>query len=179
MRPFALQRCVCLALAAALLPGGMIPPGVSHAHADGDRPHRHAADHADCNQGHAHDEADHHGSPRQSHDHEESTLTEAIPHVHVNLFGIDLTLPISERDRHDSQEQESHGLELVAAGLDHPAIVGQSSHSPNKLILLPPAPPAAGGDTAGEQHRLVKSTEACSIPLCDSVRRERTGVFII
>ena len=188
MRRSRFQRGLGFLLVAIMLPGRTIPPGLCHAHADGDRPHRHdrphhhAAAHAERHDGHSHDDADdahRPGSPRHSHDHDECTVTEAVPHVHVNFFGVDITLPISDRDHRNNQEEQSHGLALVAVVSDSPAVVGQSPISWKNFSLAPSALSNAIYCAADEHNHWVKSSEACSIPLCDSARRERSGVLIV
>lgn len=187
MRRFGVQRCMSLVLAAVMLPSGTMSPGVCHAHAEGDRPHRHdrphyyEANHSDQHDGHGPHDADHRhedDSARHSHD-GECTVTRAVLHVHVNLFGFEMTLPSSGQDRHEGQEKQSTGTAQFVIGPDSPAISGPHAYSLRNLLLPPTALPAGCCLSPDEHHHLVKSSEHCSIPLCDSARRERSGVLIV
>jgi hypothetical protein len=179
------QRVFSHLLAVTLVVCGSMPPGMCHAHADGDRPHRHDSGHhhaADFDHGHAHyemDHPDHHASHECSHEHKDAVITEAVPHVHMNFFGFDWTLPISEPNSSDGRGEDSHELLFVAVAADQPASVRTVSHSPNDLSLLSFTHPSSAGIAIGEDQFSMKPTEACSIPLCDSARRERTGVLLI
>jgi hypothetical protein len=151
-----------LVLAVAVLLSGGVPPRVCHAHADGDRPHRH-----DDKTG------------RHTHDDEDCTVTDAVPHVHLSFFGFEMTLPISDRHDGDDRNQQDREFTLVAIAPAGAAVMALNSHLLRCLSLLPPALPTAHCSAADEQNHLVMSSEDCSIPLCDSARRERSGVLVV
>ena len=176
MRHLSLQRGIRIVLAVGILLGGTVPPGVCHSHEGGALPHRHDGRRVvrhDGDDRHQHEPAGH------AHAHDESLVSERAPHVHLNVFGFEITLPIPDRARDDGQDQQANGPSLVAVVSDSPAIVGQNLNTSSSLLLPPAASPDSFGCARYDCNHSVKSAEACAIPLCDSARRERTGVLVV
>jgi len=169
MRRTGYQRSVRLVLGAAVLLSSMIPPGVCHAHAEGDRPHRHD---------HSHHRRDEHGDygREKSHDDDERAVTEAVPHIHINVFGFELTMPSSDRE---DQKGPHVVTELVLIASNNPAIVGARAELLRSVSLLSPPLPNVHCPASDENYQLAVFSADSSIPLCDSARRERSGVLNI
>ena len=169
MRRTCFQRCVRLVLGAAVLLSSMIPPGVCHAHAEGDRPHRHD---------HAHHHCDGHGDHARevSHDNHERAVSESVPHIHINVFGFELTLPSSDRE---GQKGPHVVTELVLIASNNPAIVRAPAEWLRSVSILSPPLPHVPCPASDESSRLAVFSVDSSIPLCDSARRERSGVLNI
>ena len=156
-----IQRGFRMLLALTILLGGVIPPGVRHAHAEGGRPHRH-----DCSCRHEH-----------TGDHDECTVVQVVAHIHVNIFGFSVSLRASDPDHRDGQEHDPNKLTFVSIGASDPAIGGEELSSLRYQLQPTLLPPAACCHADADSTDFANATESCAIPLCDSARRERSGVF--
>ena len=118
-------------------------PAWRHAHPGGDRPHAHHDEH--------HDGASH-------------------AHLHVTLFGFELTLPV---DSEDNQSQEDQATWLIADW----STVEQQGHSPAEFAV-----PALTICWCEEPRQLVTALRPkapVTTFLCDTARHERSGVQLI
>jgi hypothetical protein len=173
------KRVVSLALVAIMLPVGVVSPGVCHAHADGDRPHRHVRNE------HSHQrEHGHHNSEKlvqtSHHRHHDGdcALARATSHAHVNLLGFHITLPVSDRDGDRESEQSSEFTHFVIAHTVMPVSASQSTVE-EVLSQWTNCASALDDDSVDNRPKWEGQTSASSIPLCDSARRERSGVLVI
>lgn len=174
------RTCLSLLLSAVVLAGGIMPPGLRHAHADADRPHRHHlgsdghALHAD----HPHDQ-DHHVL---RHDPDRLELEiDALPdsrlHVHLGWFGFELTLPAPGGPDGGSEREVSPGderaalIRLVEERVPDPS---RTQHWIDDLILALYLP--CLGDVPASIQGPFPSPPPISPPLCDAARHERSGV---
>jgi hypothetical protein len=124
-------------------------PGWRHAHAAGDLPHDHF-------------EHGHHAS------HKHQRVGESHVHVHFTLLSVNFTFPVESSD-----DASPHGRVtlLVAASIALDVV------SPSQVVSL--AQPALEG---GEVLSVVPTFRCIAVlaaPLCDTARRERTGVLLI
>jgi len=131
---------------------GLLFPGLPawrHAHGGGNRPH----DHRD------------HGHPA---DHDHRGAGESHAHVHFSLLGVGFTLPM-ESDDDDSPRGGFTRLVAAPLVLDADFAFQIVSLAQPILDIGEPLPTAPG-------FRCIVVDTA---PLCDSARRDRTGVLLI
>jgi hypothetical protein len=163
------SRLIRVLMVLAVLSAG--PPARKHAHAAGDRPHRHA--HTGGVRPHIHGhpapsrDAARHDAARHDADHEHS-LDESCPHLHVSLFGIDLTLPLSD------DEEDAPGASLACCAAP-PAAEVERPHAASILCLAP----CHGWHEAAPAGAPFRSIAAPAAPLSDNARHERSGVQLI
>jgi hypothetical protein len=153
----------CLRIVAvALLVASAFSAGLRHAHPGGNLAH------------------DHHAGQSASAGEEspapvDAQLVAAESHLHVYLFGFEFTVPAKDESKDDS----SQGAELLVTRLvgddfdtSLDATANNWQHLPEIAQLLAlPAP--VSSDCA------MTTIAVDSSPLCDSARRERTGVLRI
>jgi hypothetical protein len=180
-----IQRGIRLLLSILLIAGNGISPGVTHAHAEGDRPHRHEH-HGDGDivHSHSHRTGDHgHGH----HDHgnradqivpddDPCRVEESIAHTHINVFGVPLTLPLKE----EGGSQRNQELPVVKVDALAAACVVRANNLPTagfwiSLSALPPCVRSALDNDVS----MCRAPQATHIPLCDTARRERSGVLVV
>lgn len=163
-----------LLLAATVLLGGLMPPAVQHAHAGGDRAHKHHRIIADAS-------VDVHG-PSHSHRHasgEHSHAADGITaHSHRVLFGFDACLPLGEhQDVPDGSDVD--GQQVTLARLLDSQIVSLSAPTMKWLFISLPSLKAFSTDSIAVPGLRSSRSELASLPLCDSARGERSGVQLI
>jgi len=181
------QRGLRLLLAAAVLLGGVVPPGVCHAHAEGGRPHQHDSSN---DRQHRADRPAQHAWNRPAHDlhrdrHRElrkGTVHDSVPHFHVDFLGFELTLPMAVRHKADEPSQPYGGLCLIDMAPGDAPVAAVSSELSGGRLRWPSSLPRLlehHGYQADVRSLAELSAEASSIPLCDSARGERSGVLRI
>ena len=170
------QKMMNLVLSALVLAWGFVTPEVQHAHAGGnDFTHRHStADEMACPDSHDH------GSDNEHHEHatlpDVSLLADSVVHLHWQLFGMGFSMPVPETPADGNGDQ----------GADPPAFVRvmnevvpalQSGPSLDRVVLA--AVCASSGDAVRDLEPVPRPPSlVTSIPLCDSVRFERSGVLL-
>ena len=187
---FVFRRIVALLLIAVLASGALSSPVLRHTHAMSEhsqpqreaKPHSHGHPHPHNHaHGHSHSHGHHdHDQPSDvSHDHgerakSEPTLTESeVEHVHLVWLGFYLTLPApssNSTDRSDTGNEwipllgEMVPIRVEAAVVGPPLADGHVQH----MALAAVTPP-----------RVVPSAPPDASLLCDTARRERSGVLRI
>ena len=191
---FVFRRIVAMLLIAVLASGALSSPVLRHTHAMSDHsqpqcnakshshghphPHSHAHGHS-----HSHGHHDHDQPNDVGHDHGVShneatkakpTLTEpAVEHVHWVWLGFEMTLPVSPSDPSDRTDTGDEWIPLLgemvparveAAVVGPPLADGHVQH----MALAAVTPP-----------RVVPSAPPDDSRLCDTARRERSGVLRI
>jgi hypothetical protein len=173
-------------LAGSVLLSGIWSLGLRHAHAGGDKPHHHAEGLASgpiYGLRHTHPHVHRHGDGRpHSHSHSQDDAADAVqpsleaetPHVHLWLFGFELTLP----DSPPRKGSEDWCGSTVVVKL-HQTELGQP-RGPDPLAA--PLPLHAEGRPLadhGFRGRTCTAAQVLSAPLCDTARFERSGVQVI
>ncbi len=168
----AIAACrLSVAVIVSLANGG--GPGLWHAHAGGERPHRHHTPTAK----HCEHEYKHHG---HSHAHPHpSELLGADSHVHLWLFGFEFaSLPLPYDSREDS---DGEWRQFVASPFSVGPSVRQLSGTEYNLFVV-----AIVNDRLLETRPIslhladrFASLPAIAAPLCDTARHERSGVQLI
>ena len=177
MRPSVNQRGIRLLLSTLLIASNGISPGVTHAHAQGVRPHRH--DHHEDRgkvHSHSHRTAEHiHGH----HDHgnradqieadsHHSHVDDSIAHTHINVFGLPLTLPAKE----EGESQHNQGSSLVKGEALAAKRVARANNLPTDGFLIPlSALPPCVRPFVDITVSLGLTPQASHAPLCDTARR--------
>jgi hypothetical protein len=167
-----LKNTMSLLLAAMLFGATVAPPAVRHSHpvAEGaaGRYHNHDDRHS-----HAHGQ-------RHSDEAQPTTLAEVSCshwwHLHFQVFGLKLTLPEPDPGQNDRQsEVDSEVLALVPG---QKFFSGSSSRSDSlEHRVLTVASSVVG--SAAAMHAVVSAPPPVSYaPLCDTARRERSGVLL-
>lgn len=163
-------------------------PVLRHSHADGDTLHRHSAATV-VGHGHSHAHgAKHSHSPRHvhrlgataKHTHKNSaTRSAALPvaHAHLFWFGFEWSLPIPASGRSDSDRLAASVEQWVP--LVSEIVLQDASQAGASIVAADRALPAEL-----EPHLVVRSVnrplnEPIVAWLCDTARRERSGVLVI
>lgn len=193
-----LHKVMTILLSGAVLASSVLPPGVCHAHSEGDRSHSHKLDHEQSdsdehNHGHGHHHDDGAFSDHDEHRHHESSECEdertaggidpALGHLHFSIAGFDFSLPLPSHDGSDgplSSTGDQAGCFGVVRLTDETITVSRVELS--DVIDLPmPAPLAFASLVDATQDaarwRCVRAADRSL--LCDSARCERSGVLLI
>lgn len=184
MKTLGTRRVLSLLLSAAVLFGGLMPPAVQHAHAEGERPHAHEPVAAAAPSEHSHS---------HSHPHSHSTGPVAEPHPaaaeciqcrtwhrHVVLFGFELCLPMHGDQQHPASSGtagDDQAVTLIRL-IDTVTLAASPQMAKSVLIGLPDLPAVSAVPLPVADSWDGRDTGS-SIPLCDSARRERSGVQLI
>ncbi len=178
MRFVSLDACTRI-VAAALLVASAFSVGLRHAHPGGNLAHDHHVAHNGhthiAHDGHRHTAHDHHPADSAAH----FIVDAAQSHMHVYLLGFEFTVP-TENNQDDPSDRDSQGgtnlcvTRLAGADFDASsrAVVIDWLDTPDQdnALALP--------DLAPDECAMI-AMAAIATPLCDSARRERTGVLRI
>lgn len=184
---FLSRNLVTVLLIVVMAMPALSSPALRHSHADGDRSHDHRVVHHGHSHGpnHSHSSRHHHRhhhtdakTAKHSHDGDEAhSAMPPVEHYHVFWFGFATSLPLSAPERSDSPRAISKmnqwvplvsefrlpdaaqdGSSLVA--VDHCTPTGLTPRLPNRSEAHPPQTSAM-------------------VLLCDTARRERSGVLVV
>lgn len=139
-RSLRLRILLCLILSVATIAGGfLVVPGIRHRHDDGDVAHSHFAH----GHSHSHSHRHCHSHSRASHTHQSEhddtqkgdvVAEEPSSHIHISLFGFELTLPDFLSDEpaplvdHDSDSQKETAPKGDVIRLPSPFSLAQLIH---------------------------------------------------
>ena len=179
---------VTLVLIVVMAIPAVSPPTLRHCHSDGDKPHSHDIATAD-DHGHSHKHDSKHAhsvrhshradsvTAKDSHDgHAKPSASLPVEHRHIVLFGFECSLPLSLPDRSDSRQPIPNEDQwaplntqpfLPGVALDGATILAVELFSPTELT-----PRIAVRSEGRARHRAVTF-------LCDTARRERSGVLVV
>lgn len=160
---FAFRRILTVLVIAVLASGALSAPALRHSHA--------MSEHTDSRHPTAcHSHAHHH----HGHTHRHGSEAEpAVEHLHVVLFGIGLTLPVSSDDSSDSLNSMGEWVPLLREMLP-PQVVAASDVLDHDSLAF-----GALALTVVTPARAEPFVPPKSSWLCDTARRERTGVLNI
>lgn len=174
------KSATSLLLVSILLGASLAPPGIRHSHpiatAGGLRHHDH--NHGDTS--FLSDEPDHGGASGVDHhadrDSDVSQLGEARHHVHLHVLGLEITLPDPLPAQDDDRSQDVVEWMTLAVGEQplpgHSVNWGSFPQDVVQPAVILPKSAAALTDAKAPSPPPV----SCA-PLCDSARRERSGVL--
>lgn len=168
---FAFRRILTVLLIAMLASGALSAPAWRHSHPMSE--HSSPQDGAvSRSQGHPH--SDHHHGDGHRHDTESDTLGEPpVEHLHVIWIGIPLTLPVSPDDSSEHSSTSGEWVPLLSEMLPPHVVVvaetlGLDSFDVGAFAVSVETPPRA--------ELFVPPKVSL---LCDTARRERSGVLKI
>jgi hypothetical protein len=172
MRKQFTQTTTNLLLSALMLASTCLPPALRHAHEGGDE-----ANHRHDTSGVRHLKHGHHEAEGY-HEHEVVSITEravlsdAVVHLHWAIFGIDFstTLPSEPRSREPAVVRVMVMPAISVSGENAVGVLTAIASQPG----LDFASVRSVGTTPLQPPNLVTSA-----PLCDSARRERSGVLLV
>ena len=156
--PMCTRRPICVVLSLGLLWGGS--PRWRHSHIDGNVPHEHTE--------HDHSEHSHLASHTHGDGHGNGSLVESHAHVHFSLLGMNFTFPEGSDD-----DDSPHGRVTLLVW----APLALNAVSPSHVDLLAQQTLAIGEPLPLES--LFRCIAVDASPLCDTARRDRTGVLLI
>lgn len=167
----AFRRVLIVLLIANLASGALSAPAWRHSHpmSEHSSPHGRTDGHSHGHrQGHSHDHSHHHDTDAAQ------TLGEpAIEHLHVMWFGIPLTLPASPDDSSDRPSTLGERVPLLSETLPPQIVVASDVLS---LDLFDAAVLTFAIETPPRAEPFVPPKVSL---LCDTARRERSGVLKI
>ena len=166
---FAFRRILTVLLIAMLASGAFSAPAWRHSHpmSEHSSPQDGAVSHS---QGHPH--SDHHHGHR--HDTESDTLGEPpVEHLHVIWFGIPLTLPVSPDDSSEHPSTSGEWVPLLSEMLPPHVVVVAETLGLDSFDF-------GASPVAVEKPPRAESFVPPKVSLlCDTARRERSGVLNI
>lgn len=179
------HNLMTLWLIAVMAMSAVSSPALRHSHADGGESHQHEAASAER---HAHGPRHSH-SPRHRHsadatqakhaheDRESHSAQSPVEHLHVFWFGFQFSLPLPAPERSDSPRPTASTEQWVPliSEVTLPDASRIGSHIPVVVLLTPteltPRLPA--------RSEVRPPHESAVAWLCDTARRERSGVLVI
>ncbi len=188
MRSWA-RKLVTLLLIALLAMPAMSSPGLRHRHANGDKSHRHDVttfarhEHSHARGAtHSHSSRHRHGdamaTAKHSHDrHVKDSAQVPVEHAHVFLLGIEFSIPIPQSERSDTPQPIANAERWIP--LISEVSLPKDAHEGTRFLaddLFAPVELMPRWPARSEVRPLRDSAEAF---LCDTARRERSGVLII
>ena len=173
MLPAGTRIATSLLLAAMLLGATVAPPAVRHAHPteDGSAAHHEHDDHHARAHGHRHFD-----------DARESTTAVELScdhwwHLHFHVLGFAFTLPEPPPSQSDRESERNVDFLVLTKSQDwFPGAAWQSDAFRHGV---PPSAFVAMEDAAPMQAVVSAPPPVSCAPLCDSARRDRTGVLLV
>lgn len=168
-------------LALSVLTGSVAPPAYAHVHPGGHRPHDHRSqagevrDHGHAHHHHNGEHHHHHQAPARSDEQPSADLHGAERHWHVSLFFFDLTLPTLPAS--DGDNDSSDKAPAVARLVDHSRTLLTEIATGSWMNGLSPAVAGPTSDLVTDRPALRRPQPPVRILLCDTARRERSGVL--
>lgn len=176
------RKLMTLLLIAVMAMPAASSPALRHSHADGDKPHQHRtalADHHTHGPRHSHSPRHHHltNTSKTKRTHDEHASPSPVEHRHVFWFGFQASLPLPVPERSDSSRPPA-GTEqwvplITEVTLPDASQIGSRIPEVDRLApseLTPRLP------TRCDVRLRQRSAAAL---LCDTARRERSGVLVI
>lgn len=182
---FTARNLVTLLLIAVMAMPAVSPPALRHRHADGDKSHQHGVATVERSQtsGSRHSHSSQHSHrvetvmAKESHDDRPTpSANSPVEHLHVFWFALQSSLPVPAPERSDSPRSSASTEQWVPliSEVTLPDASQVGSHIPAFDLLMPteltPRLPAQS------EVRLRQPAVAL---LCDTARRERSGVLVI
>ena len=183
------RNLVTLLLIAAMAIPAVSSPGLRHSHVDGDKSHEHGVATVEPH-GHSHQHGSKHShssrhvhkteatSAKHSHDGRATHCASSpVEHCHVFWLGLECSWPLSVPDRSDSRQPVPNAdqwvplipeINLPDSAHEESSILATDFLSPTKLTPRLPA-----------RSEVRPRRQPAAALLCDTARRERSGVLVI
>ncbi|MGB6043547.1 MAG: hypothetical protein WBF93_10360 [Pirellulales bacterium] len=163
---------LCWLLSALMFAGTGVPTAFEHFHADGDVSHEHESlSPLGCTASTQHDHSDDDGATQTR----VAVFTSDVSHAHVNWFGIQLHWPNPNAPSHDDNEQQSPAETVISTLAQLFTLSIQSNCSGHQTMNAIAV--ALGEESVCVRQTIRASAPVIFPPLCDSARRELTGVL--
>jgi len=190
MKPSA-RKCVNLLLTVAMLSGTANPLVIRHSHADGERSHSHAVVHREHahrhhhtgHRGHIHHGHSHRGhSHRADHVHprvagsEREQFQPSADHLHLSWFGIEVTWP-QPMGNSGNDEPADESAEFVRLNSSEAMMRSEPLHFA-QTVSVPAHTLGSQSSFATTDAIFDPIDDSARILLCDTARRERSGVLL-
>ncbi len=174
-----MANLMSLLLAIILLAATVTPPAVRHTHSlveGGTVHHRH-----DANR-YVSDEHEHHGDECELHLAGRNVSDAAMVggnwwHRHFHLLGLEFTLPEPVSDQGDRECDGRDTFSVLASAQELFLCLALRSASAQQVLT--PSTLSSPGDAAPMQVVVSAPAPVSHTPLCDRVRRERSGVLTV
>ncbi len=171
------QKPSALLLSVLVLSWGTVLPSMQHAHVGGDdtihchteKPTPAAVDHV-----HSHGNGDHHHPPASPT--EPPPSPNPVDHLHWNWLGLDFSTPFSG-DPSESEKDQNNDPTALAGNFAKVESISVSRQMPDEVLRNLRALSVTPIESPSPATLEVAGPET-SIPLCESARRERTGVLL-
>jgi len=172
------QTSLALLLIAGILFGSVMPPVVQHTHVDGHEDHDHhstkvTADSHGNHHGHSHGHAHRLAAPEES----KAAAKSDSSHLHLSLFGLELSIPADNTSDSTSNEPRNHfDGDTLVHWMNRDLHIAMSTSADFQWC---PLLSCTFGETSNVETALLpeghQRTQSALI-LCDTARRERSGV---
>ena len=172
------RNLVTLLLIAVMAMPAVSSPALRHSHADGDKSHQHGVASAERH-GHSHTHG-HANATKAKHSHDDRVShspQSPIEHLHVFWFGFQTSMPLSAPDQSESPRPMASTeqwvpliseISLPDAVQDGSTMLAVDLFTPTGLTPRMPA-----------RSEVRPPPESAVALLCDTARRERSGVLVI
>lgn len=180
------RTSLTILLALTVLTGSVTPPAYAHSHPSGDRPHGHGDGKEHVDHDHSHSHHHHHGTGHHHHHHQvgQSQTSESSQsfgdsdrHWHISLVFFDLTLPTLPMPNGESGEDGKQPA-VVARLVDLSRIALIQFDSSLWSAAIDAAAVDSTEAVVANLARIRRHSPPTRILLCDSARRERSGVLL-
>ena len=174
-----MAKTTSILLATLLLTAAVAPPAIRHTHplADESQSHHHHEANPDLSHGHNH-HGDHRGHYLADRNACDAELTNGHWwHLHFHFLGLEVTLPEPASDQGDRESDGKDTVSVLASG--EQLLPCQTSPSASAQQLIRWSTFSWPSDAARMQVVVWAPAPVSSAPLCDSARRERSGVLLV
>lgn len=181
------RNLVTLLLIAVMAMPAVSSPAVRHSHADGDKSHQHGVASAK-HHGHSHTHGSRH-SHRHSHsadatkskhsqdDRTSHSTQSPVEHLHVFWFGFQTSLPLPASERSDSPRPMASTEQWVPLISD--VTLPDASQARSQIPAIDLLTPTELTPRLSVRSEVRPLRYAAVALLCDTARRERSGVLVI
>lgn len=187
---FSGRNLLTLLLIVVMAMPALSPPALRHTHADGDRSHDHRVAATDHEHTHSHGPTHSH-SPRHSQRHaadlktakhshngcEGHSATPHVEHFHVFGFGFTTSLPLPAPERSDSPRAIPNVDQWVPLISEVP--LPDTSQDGLNVLVAELCTPATLTPRMADRSEIRPLRQSAVNLLCDTARRERSGVLVI
>ncbi|MFM9965395.1 MAG: hypothetical protein ACKV2Q_29775 [Planctomycetaceae bacterium] len=180
------RNLVTLLLIAVMALPAVSPPALRHRHVDGDKSHQHGVATVERSQtrGPRHSHSSQHSHrvetvmAKESHDDRATpTANSPVEHLHVFWLGFPSALPLSVPDRSDSPRPTASTEQWVP--LISEIILPDAAQNGSNILTAVLFTPTELTPRLPAQSEVRPPRESAVAWLCDTARRERSGVLVI
>jgi hypothetical protein len=186
---FSGRNVVTVMLIVVMTTPALSSPALLHSHADGNKPHSHHApvvahhEHSHSHgQRHSHSSRHHHraGEKAAKHSHDVPATNSATPptgHYHVYWFGFTVSLPLPTPQHPDSQRTMPNLDQWVPLVSD--IRLPDSVPDGSSVVLVDLCTPTELTPRLPDRSEAQPLRRCPIVLLCDTARRERSGVLVV